>query len=200
MSAIQNTEGQVPQKIVELLISNINELAKQVQIMPSQVATDISADIERLTVATTTVVSKLSTPPRNEELSEKLDITIERIDTDVIRNGLDEIKKTLRDDLMNQLIREELINKLIKTELIGKVKWMTRSVWLVTGFLAVAMLIASIIVMINNKDIVADIKKEIVIAEKLPKTIDDRFKEVEKLLKEHMVDYQKDRIPDSIKK
>jgi hypothetical protein len=159
MSDIHNSDGQVPQKIVELLISNINELSKQVQSMPIQVAADISADIERLTVATTTVINKLNTPPRNEELNEKLDIAIERIDTIVIKDGLNEVKKTLKDELIGQVVREELINKLIKTELIGKIKWMTRSVWLVTTFMAIAMLIASIIVMINNKDIVKDLQQ-----------------------------------------
>jgi len=200
MPAIQNNEGQVPTRIVELLISNINELSKQVQAMPGQVATDIAADIERLTIATTTIITKLNTPPRNEELNEKLDITIERIDTNVVNNGINDIKRTLKDELIGQVVKEELINKLIKTELISKIRWMTRSVWLVTGFLAIAMLIASIIVTINNKDIVSDLKKETAVTEKVPKYIDERFEKMEKLLKEHVEDYQKTKVPDPIKK
>ena len=79
MSNGQN-EGQVPTRIVELLIANISELSKQVQSMPNQVATDISPDLDKILVVADTVLRKLNTPPRIEELDKKLDITLGKID------------------------------------------------------------------------------------------------------------------------
>ncbi len=130
----------VPIRIVELLISNMNELTKQVQSMPNQIISDISIDLERLTVATTAIINKISTPPRNEEIDKKLDATLECLNDEVINNGLTALKTLINDSV------------------VAPVRRMTFSVWIVTGFVGIAMLISSIIVNINNKDIVKEIK------------------------------------------
>lgn len=148
MSNGQN-EGQVPTRIVELLIANISELSKQVQSMPNQVATDISPDLDKILVVTDTVLRKLNTPPRIEELDKKLDITLGKIDLKNVSDGVD-----------GKIVFEsiESVKKLIEVELIGKIKWMTLSVWIITSFVMIAMIIATLFIQVNNKDIVTDLK------------------------------------------
>ncbi len=141
----------VPTKIVELLIANINELSKQVQRMPEKSA----KDVEILTKAITKIIDKLNTPPRHEELDEKLDgieIKIdkndedlnEKIDEKIIEKGLNEIKESINDNL------------------IIKIKWMIRSVWIVFSLIAFTFFIASLFIDYSNKSVIEEFKKECV--------------------------------------
>lgn len=153
--------GHVPTKIVELLISNITELTKQVQRMPGEISEEIAHELERITTATTTVINKLTTPPRNEELDKKLDDTISKVDT-----GHEDLKQAVED-----------IDNTVKTELVNKISWMTRSVWLAFTLFAVVIFISSLFITFNKPkiDITAQPATYEVILKKLQRIEDENL-------------------------
>ena len=165
--------GQVPTRIVELLISNINELTKQVQSVPNKVSEEVARDLEKLVVAVTTVINNINTPPRNEEIDKKLDTALNKVD-----DGHGGISSEIQ--ALSELVQEQLIDKL---------KWMIRSVWLVVGFFSLAVLIASIFMSYQNKDFIKDLKKSVAVEATVENTEDlntnTRIEAIEKALKEH---------------
>jgi len=121
----------VPSKIVELIISNINELTKQVQSAPDKIADDISRDLENVNRSISDVYTKVTTPPRNEELAEKLDNI--KIDTSDIKEKIDTLNRTA--------------------------KWLFTSIWVVTIVLSIAFFVASFYVTYSNNDLVEKLKE-----------------------------------------
>jgi len=129
----------VPTKIVELIISNVNELTKQIQSAPDKIASDISRNLENVNQSVSNIYTKVTTPPRNEELAEKLDLIIGK--TDVIC----ELNKTI--------------------------KWLFRSIWLVTIIISIVIGVASYVTHFSNKDLINQLKSENI---KIEQSIDER--------------------------
>ena len=136
----------VPSRIVELIISNIkaiaaviNELTKEVQRAPEKIFDGISRDLENLNQSICKIDTKVNTPPRNEELAEKLDLIIGK--TDVVC----ELNKTI--------------------------KWLFRSIWLVTIIISIVIGVASYVTHFSNKDLINQLKSENI---KIEQSIDER--------------------------
>lgn len=145
------TNGLVPSSVVKLLIENIRELTSKVDQLPDR----SSKDFELLTSAITDLVVKINTPPRHEELDRKLSN---------LKHSIGESDTSLNKKL-------DGLNICIKDDVSLKIKWMTRSVWIIFGLFSAAILVASFFINYNNDEILREFQKKI---DKMELRIDKR--------------------------
>lgn len=149
---VENGNGHVPTRIVELLITNINELSKHVQHMPPMVSKELAPQIDKLEDSCNKIITKLNTPPRNEELKDSLT----SIDDKVSQHNMD------------------VDNKLIK-----KISNMTLTVKVAMAVLSIAILLSGAFVSWSQRGI--DNEQEIYIKKQIEQIRSENKAQIEEI-------------------
>lgn len=175
MVSSDNGNGHVPSRIVELLISNINALTKEIQQLPSALHTDMSNELSQMTKLLESIERKLNTPPRNEELSDSIDKVYKSLDA-------------------HQAITEEQIIRKGIVKLQELMKNLRTVIVTVCTVFSIAVLLTGVFINYSNDNLAEELKKSNPVVEVVPDELGKELEELRGMVEEHLKEVE-DEIP-----
>lgn len=167
VSNSSNGNGHVPSRIVELLISNINALTKEIQQLPGALHADMSNEISQMTKLLESIEKKLNTPPRNEELSD----SIGRVQTAL--------------DAHQAITEEKLIQDgIVKLQNLMK-NFRIIIVTVCTVFSA-AVILTGLFIDYSNDNLAKELKKDDPVVEVVPDDMKGELNELRDMIERHL--------------
>jgi len=176
-----NGNGHVPTRIVELLITNLNELSKHVQELPSASAKELRPYINRVESISEKILDNLQTPPRNNELL----LELEELNADLKAHSRMTNEKVLGADGIQGL------KNVIKSGVAEELKRTRFAIKVGLSIFAIVMIVASVFMKISNQDLVDKMLEAKNSGSFVLQTDKTRLDRIEKLLEKHLKDSEK---------
>jgi len=176
MSNSGNGNGHVPSRIVELLISNINALTKEIQQLPSALHTDMSNELSQMTKLLDSINKKINTPPRSEELAD----------------SIDKVQKSLEE---HQAITEEQLIKHGIVRLQQLMKSFRVVIITVCSVFSAAVLLTGLFIGYSNDNLAEELKKEDPVVEVVPDGMKSELDELRDMIERHLEECVDDETP-----
>lgn len=167
MVSNSNGNGHVPSRIVELLISNINALTKEIQQLPGALHTDMSNELSQMTKLLESINKKLNTPPRNEELSDSIDKVQKALDS-------------------HQAITEEQLIKQGIVKLQGLMKNLRTVIITVCAVFSAAVLLTGLFIDYSNDNLAKELKRDDSVVEVVPDNLNKELQDLREMVERHL--------------
>lgn len=164
-----NGNGHVPGKIVELLITNIDALTKEIQRIPGILHSDVSNELTQLNNIVSDINKKINTPPRNEEL----------------RDSIDKVQRSLEE---HQAVTEEQIIRQGITKLQGLMKSLRTIIITVCSVFSAAVILTGFFIDYSNDSLIEKLKEDTSVVEVVPEKLQEELQDLREMVEKHLED------------